>query len=814
MDQLVHALRTLRRNKRFATLAILSLAIAIALNTTMYSVLDAIVFPKLDIRAPGRLFHLAFYGDYRHVVPDQERLEGLRALTFYSAMTRSVPSFAANVAERGSHARPARVLTVAPNYFALVGNTPRAGRLLSEVDVASPTRPAVVSERFWKHFFPERSFVDTATFLLDGQPRSIVGILPHEADFPGAHTDIWQLPLPGQFTHLPYTFALLRVRDGVSLAEAQGELDGLAARISMRASGVPNDARFVIKSATQSAPLRNFHKALILAVVAVLLIACVNLANLQLARGVSRSRELATRAAIGASRRNIITQLLLESSWLAFFGLLIGVFLTIVAMRLVIASLPPALDEFLLRPQLSWRVFAASGVVTLACLALMGIAPAVQLSRVDINEVLKTGAGTGATRRKRIQYGTLVVVQIALALALLVGTTLLVRVAAQLQRMELRPGMERIVQGAVSIMPSGPDDRRTIADVSALIVGQTRAITTVADAATFQMVQPKNHMVTLDDAGGAPVEIGVGMYAYSKVSSSYLRTIGMEVVKGRDFQEGEFAEPSIIVDERTARYLWPGADPIGKLIKLGHARSTNPWLRVVGVARYFNYWAPYTAANDEARLAPRMGAMYVLDARDTTRIASTATGGRAARGMSLQLIVRGTTNVQRLPGLLQRTLPDPGRGIRLLYAEPLELRLGLDVMRQRQNFVSMVFLTFALCALGVAALGVYAIVSHSVSQRRREIGVRMAIGASATEIRTSVLREGNLLGLLGIALGLVLASQTVGLLQAFLRGEEDRYDSWLFAIAAVVLFAVILVATWVPARRAMRINPVEALRND
>lgn len=806
LEQLAYAARTLRRNKRFATLAIASLGIAIALNTTMYSVLDAIVFPRIAMHRPDRLYNLSFFGDYRRLIPEQDRADAIAALNFYSAFTRRLPSYGANMAERGRVIWPANVVNITPNYFAVLGNQPSAGRLLSEVDVGAPTRPVVVSERLWKRLFPQTAFNDSATFLLDGELRVVVGLLPHEADFPGANTDVWQIPLAGRGSFNPTFYGLVRLRDGVDAAVARGELKGLAERISMRTSGRRDDARFVLRSAVAE-PLRvgAFHKALIGAVVFVLLVACVNLANLQLARGVSRARELATRAAIGASRRNLITQMLLESSWLAFGGLLLGVVLTFIGMKLVIASVPPALDSYLLRPQTSWRVFAFAGVVTLACLVIVGLLPAIRLSRVDINEVLKTGAGTGTTKRRRFQYGALVVVQVAMALTLLVGATLLLRVSAQVANMELRPGIERIVQAYMEVKPVGATDRRRVSDVSAHLVNSARAVPTVADAAAMITQRPTGRAIALDDPGGTARVVGTGLWMYGLVTPSYVRTLGIGIVRGRDFSEGEFAEPSVIVDELTARYLWPGANPVGRLIKMGDPTSKEGWLRVVGVAEHFNYWAPFTRADQEERQAPRMGAVYVLNAQDTTTI---------GKGTMINVVVKGTSNVHRLPSLIRRDMADPGRGIAVGAAEDVEHRLGLDMLRERQNFVTSVFMTFALLALGVAALGVYAIVSHTVSQRRREFGVRIAVGASSEEIRGSVLREGNLLALLGIAIGLVLASQTVQMLRAFLRSDEDRYDSWLYAIAAAVLLGVMLVASWLPARHAMRINPTEALRND
>ncbi|HEY8175883.1 MAG TPA: FtsX-like permease family protein [Gemmatimonadaceae bacterium] len=806
LDRVRFSYRALLRHRRFSALAILSLALAIALNTTMYSVLDALINPKVAIREPKRLFALSYYGDFRRRLLDQDKYEAMRSLGFVEGMTRSVPNYfgMSNMVERGSRVRDARVLNVSPNYFALLGNQPSAGRLLSEADLNVEPRSVVMSERLWKQLFPERETFDTATILLNGQPRSVIGLLPYEADFPGAYTDMWQLPPPSSMSLL--LFNIVRLRPGVTLEQAHAELDLVAQRLALLAGESPRDVAFRFRP-IMGEPFRfqRFHFALIGAVLAVLLVACFNLANLQLARGITRSRELATRAAIGASRADIIAQLILESAWLAGAGLLLGLILTVWGMKLVEASVPPSLSHFIVRPQASWRLFAFAAIATIVCLGFVGLVPAIKLSRVDINELLKSGSGTGVSRKSRRQYGALVVAQIGLALALLVGAALLLRTASGLYGLEISEHYDRIIQAWVNIGPRGPADRRTMADVSADLVARARALKTVVDAATIVNGKPKKNFISLDDPGGTPKEIGTGLWRYRLVSSSYLRTFQLKILKGRDFQEGEFAEPLVIVDDLTARYLWPGADPLGRLIKMGDVHSNAPWLRVIGVVQYKNLWAVFDRANPEERLAPRLGGLYVLNGADSTPV---------GKGASITLAVRGTTNLSRLVLVLQNTLTDGASGLRPAYVRRMFEILMIDRMREKQNFIAALFVTFALLALAVSALGVYAIVSHSVSQRTREFGVRIALGAGERDIRQSVLQEGNVLALSGIAVGLILAARAVGLLSAFLRSEEDRYDSWLFGIVALALFAVTLLASYVPARRAMRINPVEALRND
>src|SRR5439155_3731888 len=355
-----------------------------------------------------------------------------------------------------------------------------------------------------------------------------------------------------------------------------------------------------------------------------------------------------------------------------------------------------------------WRMFAFAAGSAVLCLAFIGLAPAIKLSRVDISELLKTGSGTGTSRKSRRQYGALVVAQIALALTLLVSATLLLRTAAGLYRLQISKTFDRIVQAYVGVGPRWQGDRRTTSEASADLIARARGVKGVADAATFMSIPPKKHFISLDDPSGSPTEIGVGMFKYYVVSSAYFRTFGQKVLKGRDFQEGEFAAPLVIVDNVTARYFWPGTNPIGRLIKLGDVRSSAPWLRVIGVVEFMDHWGLFDRADPEERQAARLGGVYVLNGADSTPV---------GKGVMMPLAVLGTINPERLSVVLQHALNDQASGLRAPYVKRMAQIVRIDMLREKHNFVAGLFITFALLALGVAALGVYAIVSHTVSQR-------------------------------------------------------------------------------------------------
>jgi putative ABC transport system permease protein len=368
--------------------------------------------------------------------------------------------------------------------------------------------------------------------------------------------------------------------------------------------------------------------------------------------------------------------------------------------------------------------------------------------------------------------------------------------------------MSGVPLGSIGRPAPPPRDPRRLSDVGNGVLTRVLGMPGVENAAVAWFRTPVGLTISLADPGGVPKQMLTGMtFSYQVVSSEYPRLMGLTIHKGRDFAPGEFAEPLVIVDDRTARFLWPGQEPIGQRIKFGRDSSRAPWLEVIGVVRAFNFYRPFSRANQEERLAPRMGAVFVLNGTDTSMVGRTA-------GIQLAVRVRSADSLMTMPYLVRRTVRNPGEGINLSYLETWMRLTRLDVARERQRFVAVLFTTFAALALAVAALGVYAIVSHSVSQRTREFGVRYALGAGERDIRKSVLFEGNVLALTGIALGLILAARTVGWLQAFLRSEDDRFDSPLFAVVSLLLFGVSLLASYIPARRAARINPVEALRSE
>jgi predicted permease len=458
--------------------------------------------------------------------------------------------------------------------------------------------------------------------------------------------------------------------------------------------------------------------------------------------------------------------------------------------------------EYVIEPQVSWRVLVFAMVVCAVSVVLIGLAPAIRVSRVDPNLLLKAGAGTGANRQNRRQYGIMVVAEIGLSLVLLSGAAIVLRTALHTRDVHLGYDLKPLTDTWVF--------QRFARDTTisnATFVNQTlsvaRALPDVEDATLLQSRSMKHGAVTVLDSSGISTEIPT-MANYTVVTPSYFRTFGLSIVQGRGFLDGIPSTPEVIVDRATARGLWPTSNPIGALIKLGDFKSDAPWVRVVGIAGsidedqipFYSRRTPQSA---------KVSAIYYLpNSRDSLRFTS--------RGFDYQIVTRSKTDPERMPIVMGRTFRQlhPDAYVR---SGAMEEQLGIRRARQSHDFVAAAFVVFAALAVSLAALGIYGIVAHSVAERKRELGVRIALGASGRNVVGLILREGNAIALAGVAVGLYLTKNTVKWLHAF-SSDGDEYDVVLFASLALVLFLVALLAALIPALRATRVDPVESLRSE
>jgi hypothetical protein len=469
------------------------------------------------------------------------------------------------------------------------------------------------------------------------------------------------------------------------------------------------------------------------------------------------------------------------------------------------AHIPTSVAEYVIAPQISWRVLVFAAVASALCTLIIGLIPAIRVSRVDPNDLMKAGAGTGAHRRNRRQYGLMVAAEVGLALAVFSGAAIVVRTAAQIRAAANMFDLRPLATGYV-VFQAERDSSVSTSGLISSIVSQLRSIDDAKDAGVSLGRAVVDGAITFDERGGTPHEFAAPTGSYSVVSPAYLRTFGRAIVKGRDFLEATPSVPEAIIDEHTAKLLWQSGDPIGMQIKLGAYASNARWARVVGVVRDFKDPRFRERLQYSANAGPKElgGIYYVPSVNDSLSVGK--------RGVFMETLVRAKTDPERLPISMSRVLPR-GESVRFSQSMTLERAWGLVRNRERHDFIASVFTLFAALAVGLAALGIYGIVAHSVAERRRELGVRIALGATAKHIVHAVVREGNPVLLAGVAIGLYFTKESVKWLHAF-SFEGDENDALLFAAVAATLFVIAFVSAVVPALRATRIDPVESLRSE
>ena len=796
------ATRTLLRQPTFAITATLALALAIAVNTTMYSVLDAMINPTVGASKPEQLYAIRYFGHFGrrlgYYAPD--RALGTSGKT-YSGVTGSAGYANTGIVERGDESRRADILYVRANFFEVLGIAPLEGTLSPPADPVAASASVIISHRLRAQLFRDDESPVGQSIDVDGTTFRIIGVVRQYSASGALNNDVWMRPPPGR----ELMAGLVRLRDGVTQQQAERELAILASRIALGEDEKTSDARFALNPITQQFHVERFHYALIGAGIAILLVACTNLANLQLARGLGRASELAMRSALGASRRQIVTQLLIESAVLAFGAMVLAVLLAIAGNAAIHATIPPNIGGYVVEPQTSWRMVVFAAVAAVASLMIVGFAPAVRVSRVDLNTLLKSRAGTGAHRSNRRIYGTLVITQIALTLPLVCAAVLLSRAAIRLGSPEYRKedqfGFDTRPIIYVSYVLPASDTTVRIGDLAARLVGMARAVPGVENAAAQEWADLDKGTIAMDDNDGNVRQISAPGRGYSMVSPSYFRTMGLPMERGHDFPEGGHAEPIVVMDRGTGWYLWPRSAPIGRSVKLGDSHSDLPWMKVVGIVG--------DSLNEDARQMRRM--IDTLQVGNVYRVLTVTDSLLPSKyPRNIQIVVRASSDPVRVASRLRRAFRG-AESVRPPQVMSFDDRRGIPERVAVLEFIAGLFTTLGVVALGLSALGVYGIVAQSVTDRKREVAVRIALGATPRNIIRTLIREGNVLVLAGVAIGLYTTKETIGWLGSFL-GDVDVANALLFGALCVALFCAMVLSALVPAFRATKLDPMEVLR--
>lgn len=797
----VFAVRQLRKAPAFTLIAIFTLALGIGATTAIFSLLDAVVLRPLPFDHPERIVTL--------FMTDRGNLRSISAGNFlaYRAGARSLASLSAktdgsfNLAGEGE---PERVTgaRVSAGYFETFGARPLLGRTIEPAD-DSPGRDRVVvlSHRLWHDRFGGDPRVVGRDLHLNGVVHSVIGVMPAAFDLRSNDSRLW-VPLaltPEQATNYgdSYLRLLGRLRPGVPLAAAQAELSALAKRletVDLRS----NRGRGVKVEAFLDRLLGGLRRRLLIllgAVGCVLLIACVNVANLLLARGAARSREIAIRAALGAGRWRIVRQLLTESLVLSLAGAAAGVGLAHLGLQGLVAISPAGVPR-LESAGIDGPALAISFALALAASVLAGLVPALRTARPDLQTLLKEGGrslGSGSPR-DRVRTG-LLVAEVALALVLLAGAGLLIRSAIGLQQVAIGFDSAGVLTAQIALPHADyPEPVRAVAAVQR-VVDDARRIPGVESAGAVSIL-PLSHNDSSStlEIEGHPVPVEKRLEASTReVSPGYFQAMRIPVLHGRDFTAGDRAgAPGVVaVSPAMARLAWPGEDPVGKRLAWSVDEKTGPdWRQVVAVVGDVR----------QGDLADPMRPTIYLPMAQSDLL---------GRDVEMGIVTRARAgDPSALATPLRRAVLRVDPRLPVFDVTTLDEIRAASVATTRFN---MLLLT-ALGGIGLllAAVGIYGVISWFVSQRTQEIGLRMALGATERGVLTLVAWQAMRPVLVGLIVGLAGAVAATRALSSLLFGVTAT-DPATFAGVLVVLAGAALLASWLPARRAARVEPTRAL---
>jgi len=816
-----YGLRMLVKKPAFTIVAVLTLALGVGANTAIFSIVNAVLLRSLPFSHPDRLVKIVANNkgvgaqDIGFSVPE---LDDLRTRAGVFDEVSALQGGPTNLTG-AEHPQHLELLEVSPNYFSMLGVSAHIGRVFGPGDEAPGFAEAIViSDSLWASGFGRDPGVLGRKMQLDNDPYTIVGVLPPGFRHPGrtAATDveIWvtagfrDVPFPKPDRGLrgvPGAMGLLK--PGINLKQAQSRLDAFSSQLRAEyATYYPAGSGWAIEvEPLQKSLVGNVQPMLLVlmgAVVLIILLASVNVANLLLARASGRQREMAVRQAMGASRSRMIRQMLTESVILSLVSGIVGVLTAMAALHFV--QFLPARIPRLAEVQMDWTVLGFALLVSLLAGLGFGLVPALQSSKAEIAVAIREGArGSGTSGKTNRLRGLLIASESALAVVLMVGAGLLLRTFWGL--LQENPGFNpsRIVASNIYLPhPNNPDiDRYANLETFNSFVRETvRRVSAIpgVDVAAMTSDLPVTHLSRRRavNVEGRPDESGKGLFSeITSVTPEYFKVLQASLVRGRYFTEDEDAgkQPVAIVDETTARTYWPDRDPIGRRLSMTSFRkgdtATPPWSTVVGVIKDIK-----SDGLDQSGAPHIYRPMYQFP---------------GPRALSLGLTVRTSLSATSLEPLIRREIqavdPDlPIFNVRTMN-EVIDSSLAL------RRFSAELVGVFAVAALLLASVGIYGLLAYMVGQRAQEIGVRIALGAQRNDILKLVLSQGALLAGVGVCVGLILAAIAAPMIAALLYGIR-AHDPIVFLAVPLILLGVSFAASYIPARRAAKISPIVALR--
>jgi putative ABC transport system permease protein len=796
------ALRTFKHAPGFTVVAGLTIALGLGATTAIFSVVNAIILQPLPYPDADRVVMVWMDNRRQNLREDFHSYPNLQDLRTQNGVLSALAPYTQGGVNLTGTGEPQRVVSgsLPAEAFAALGVKPIVGRLYgAENEVTGNDAVVVLSEGLWRAQFAADRDIVGKQIETNGRKRTVVGVMPKAFAFPSEGTQLW-LPLvvPNDLKNARNSYAypaIGKLKPGVSLERARSEMSAIAKRLEKQYP-TNRDYGVYLNPLPQQVvgpTLRATLWITLAAVASVLLIACANVANLLLSRAAVREREVTVRMALGASSGRLVRQLLTESVLLSMLAGLAGIALASGGLRVLRAVAPPDLPR-MDGVSLNMTVLLVAGVVTIATGIVFGLVPEMQTSRTKLSETIRDGGRGSTSRGGQKLRRAIVAAQLALVVVLLTGAGLLVRTFITLQRTSLGFDSSNVLTMTLQLPGAKYRDNRSISAFYQTLLDRVREIPGVVSAGTVTtMMLTRTPNSGIGMAEGRPPRDEDIEVTFDAASPDFFKTIGARLVAGRFFTAADRdSSPQVaIINEHMAKYYWPGTSAIGKRYRFGGPQSDttrSPWITIVGVVADMRrtgvdmpvrdeLFAPFEQAQSNANL------LLIKTARAPMSIVSSVRA--AVRAIDPNQPI---SNVRTMDAMLSR------------------------LVAQRKFSMTLV-VAFAVLALVLAAIGAYGVTSYLVSQRTKEIGVRLALGADPRRVTRLVVLDGMRVGLAGLTFGVIGALAVTRLASSLLYGVSPRDPATIIGVSTFLL-VVVAFANYFPARRASRVDPLVALRQD
>ena len=811
MDSIIkdirYGVRGLLKHPGFTAIVVITLALGIGASTAIFSVVNSVVLRRLPYRTADRIVAI------QELDPNGKRGQSTSANfldwraqnTVFEHLT-AIKTTTTNLA-LSDHAERIDLAQTNADFFDVFGLAPQYGRLFIPTDEQAGHEPVVVmSNALWQRRFGSDPSLVGKPITLDGTNYTVVGIAPPGFQYPDK-TELWLPPLrlvpelyPSQDVtqsrRMGYLAIVALLKPGVSLQQAASEMETITARLRQQYPDT-NNRRFNRVVALQNHLVGDTNKLLWLllgAVTFVLLIGCANVANLLLASGASRQKEMAIRTALGASRWRVIRQLFTESTLLALVGGALGLFIAFWGLAAIKKLLPadfPRLNEI----HMDWRVLGFTLAASVLTGIIFGLVPALQVSHSDVQDAIReTGRGTAGSLRQSRFRQALIVVEVALSVVLLAGAGLLFRSFVRLQAVETGFVAQQVLTARLT--PSGTNYKND-ADYTKFyngVIEKVEAIPGVQDAGLINTLPLYKGPTSGFRVEGRPVTTPDKWPSvnYRVVTPNYFRAMGIPVLQGRTYTERDGANAPLvmIVNQQLAREIFPGENPVGKRITFGGAGADGQprWFEIVGVVA--------NVRSLELREEP-IAELYFSAQQDLWP--------------AMSLVVRSSVDPGSLAASVRQAVNEVDRSVPVADVMTMDHIVSESITQPRFNLFLLGL--FGAVAMVLSAAGIYGVTAYTVTQRTHELGIRIALGAQVSDVLKMILGQGMAVIGVGLVVGLAAAFVLMRLLRSVLFGVGENDPLTFVAITAVLVF-VALIACYIPARRATKVNPLVALRAD